>query len=50
MGAQEATVTTEAVTTKNIKGLMVEDHEIMRQADGALLNADPDIGTVGVRS
>ena len=40
-------VTTEAVPTKNIKVLMVDDHEIMRQAYGMLLNTDPDIEIVG---
>jgi len=37
-------VTTE---TNNIKVLMVDDHEIMRQAYGMLLNTDPDIEIVG---
>ncbi|MDP6666623.1 MAG: response regulator transcription factor [Dehalococcoidia bacterium] len=40
-------MTTEAVPTKNIKVLMVDDHEIMRQAYGMLLNTDPDIEIVG---
>lgn len=33
--------------TNNIKVLMVDDHEIMRQAYGMLLNTDPDIEIVG---
>jgi chemotaxis response regulator CheB len=44
---EEAPVTTESVATKNIKVLMVDDHEIMRQAYGMLLNTDPDIEIVG---
>jgi len=40
-------VTTDTVATKNIKVLMVDDHEIMRQAYGMLLNTDPDIEIVG---
>ena len=39
--AEEAAVTTDTVATKNIKVLMVDDHEIMRQAYGMLLNTDP---------
>ena len=38
---EEAAVTTDTVATKNIKVLMVDDHEIMRQAYGMLLNTDP---------
>ena len=40
-------MTTDTVATKNIKVLMVDDHEIMRQAYGMLLNTDPDIEIVG---
>ena len=40
-------MTTETVATKEIKVLMVDDHELMRQAYGMLLNTDPDIQIVG---
>ncbi|MDG0866234.1 response regulator [Candidatus Lucifugimonas marina] len=44
---EEAAVTTDSGASKNIKVLMVDDHEIMRQAYGMLLNTDPDIEIVG---
>ena len=40
-------MTTDSGAKKNIKVLMVDDHEIMRQAYGMLLNTDPDIEIVG---
>lgn len=40
-------MTTETVATKPIKVLMVDDHELMRQAYGMLLNTDPDIQIIG---
>ncbi len=44
----EAELTTEsAVATKPIKVLMVDDHELMRQAYGMLLNTDPEIQIIG---
>lgn len=40
-------MTTDTVAAKPIKVLMVDDHELMRQAYGMLLNTDPDIQIVG---
>jgi len=40
-------LTTETVAVKPIRVLMVDDHELMRQAYGMLLNTDPDIQIVG---
>lgn len=38
---------TSATGTKSIRVLMVDDHELMRQAYGTLLNLEPDIEIVG---
>jgi DNA-binding NarL/FixJ family response regulator len=46
----EATVIMDSVTEKPIKVLMVDDHELMRQAYGMLLNTDPEIQIVGFAS
>ncbi len=43
----EAVLTTDSVAVKSIRVLMVDDHELMRQAYGMLLNTDPDIQIVG---
>jgi DNA-binding NarL/FixJ family response regulator len=43
----EATLTTDSVEVKQIRVLMVDDHELMRQAYGLLLNTEPDIQIVG---
>ena len=43
----EAALTTVSATVKLIRVLMVDDHELMRQAYGMLLNTDPDIQIVG---
>ena len=43
----EAALTTDSVAVKSIRVLMVDDHELMRQAYGMLLNTDPDIQIVG---